>query len=111
MKKLNNKGFTLVEVLAVLVILVVIMTIAIPNISSSLERSKSKQNAAKKEMLESYAELYISDNGILDATIKLSDLVDYGYASNDDLVDADGDRIIGCIKCENSNCSFIDNEC
>ena len=58
MKKLNNKGFTLVELLAVLVILIAIMSIAIPSISSSLERSKSKQDTAKQKILESAAELY-----------------------------------------------------
>ena len=41
MKKLNKRGFTLIELLAVLVILVVIMAIAIPSITSSIERSKN----------------------------------------------------------------------
>ena len=62
MKKLNNKGFTLVELLAVLVILVVIMSIAIPSISSSLERSKGKQEESKHKILESAAELYVTDH-------------------------------------------------
>ena len=34
MKKLNKKGFTLVELLVVLVILAVIMSIAIPSVTS-----------------------------------------------------------------------------
>ena len=62
MKKLNNKGFTLVELLAVLVILVAIMSIAIPSISSSLERSKGKQEESKHKILESAAELYVTDH-------------------------------------------------
>lgn len=61
-KKLNNKGFTLVELLAVLVILIAIMTIAMPTISSSLERTKEQQNQARYEVLESAAELYVTDN-------------------------------------------------
>ena len=44
MKKMNRKGFTLIELLAVLVILVVIMAIAIPSVTSSIERSKDKEN-------------------------------------------------------------------
>ena len=60
--ELNNKGFTLVELLAVLVILIAISSIAIPTISSSLERSKDKQNKAKEKLLLSAAELYITDH-------------------------------------------------
>lgn len=59
---MNNKGFTLVELLAVLIILTVIMGVAIPSISSSLERTKAKQNKAKEEMLLSYAEEYVTDH-------------------------------------------------
>lgn len=61
MKK-NNKGFTLIELLAALVILTAIMSIAIPSISSSLERTKVKQDATKKKLLESAAELYVTDH-------------------------------------------------
>lgn len=60
--KLNNKGFTLVELLAVLVILIAISSIAIPAISSSLDRSKVKQSKAKEKLLLSAAELYVTDN-------------------------------------------------
>ena len=38
--KLNNKGFTLVELLAVLAILITILLVAIPSITSSLSRSE-----------------------------------------------------------------------
>lgn len=57
-KKLNKKGFTLVELLVVLVLLAVIMTIAIPSVTSSIERSKDKQKNSKIELLVSAAELY-----------------------------------------------------
>ena len=40
---MNKKGFTLVELLGVIVILSIVMLIAIPNISSTLERSKRDQ--------------------------------------------------------------------
>ena len=61
-KRLNQKGFTLVELLAVLVILITIMGIAIPTISSSLERTKAKQNQARYKVLETTAEMYVTDN-------------------------------------------------
>ena len=62
MKKLNDKGLTLIELLAALVILTAIMTIAIPSISSSLERTKAKQDKTKYKILESAAELYVTDH-------------------------------------------------
>lgn len=61
-KRLNQKGFTLVELLAVLVILVAIMGIAIPTISSSLERTKTKQNESRYKVLETAAEQYVTDH-------------------------------------------------
>ena len=60
-KKLNNKGFTLVELLGVIVILIAILLIAIPSVTSSIERSKNSQLENKKELIISAAELYISD--------------------------------------------------
>ena len=51
--KLNNKGFTLIELLAVIVLLIAISAIAIPSITASIERSKDKQDDAKKRIIES----------------------------------------------------------
>ena len=42
----NKKGFTLIELLAVLVILSIVMSIAIPNIISTLEKSKKETYVA-----------------------------------------------------------------
>ena len=41
-KKLKKKGFTLVEVLAVIVILGIIMIISIPSVFSTLETARKK---------------------------------------------------------------------
>lgn len=104
MKKLNNKGFTLVELLAVLVILVAIMGIAIPTISSSLERTKAKQNEAKHRILESAAEQYVTDykntiyNRLGSETkcyFAIGDLS--AYLSSDDMKDADGNDLTGYV--------------
>lgn len=101
MKKMDNKGFTLVELLAVLIILIAIMSIAIPSISSSLERSKDKQNEARKKVLESAAELYVTDhkNTIADGDcISLETLTNGNYIDEDATLDADGNLFTGCIK-------------
>ena len=85
MKKLNNKGFTLVELLAVVVILVIIMLVAIPNISSSIERRKIKNEAKMKEIIISAGESYANNQAPLKycdyafCVMRVSDLVDKGY--------------------------------
>lgn len=119
-KKLNNKGFTLVELLAVLVILIAIMSIAIPSISSSLERSKDKQNSAKIRLVKSAAELYVTDykNKISSSTcyIDVDQLINEGYISNDDILDSDSEvRLVESVvfnKSDNSYCVLgYDNSC
>ena len=98
MKKMNNKGFTLIELLAVLVILIAIMSIAIPSISSSLDRTKAKQSSAKEKIIESAAELYVTDhkNNIPtsgECYIAVQTLVDEHYLSSDELKDSDGEKM------------------
>ena len=102
---MNNKGFTLIELLAVLVILTAIMGIAIPSISSSMERTKSKQDKAKYRVLESMAEVFVADHkqsvytkmgGASSVNICLSDLEE--YLPDDALKLSDGSEINGYIK-------------
>lgn len=98
-RKLNRKGFTLVELLAVLVILIAIMAIAIPTISSSLERTKVKQDRSRIKVIESAAELYVSDhkNDIYttlgsgdECFIKISDI---DYLTSEEMEDSDGNSL------------------
>lgn len=103
MKKLNNKGFTLIELLAVLVILIAIMSIAIPSISSSLDRTKEKQRSAKEKIIESAAELYVTDykNNIPTSGycyIFVKTLVSENYLSADEAKDSDGNEMGGAVK-------------
>lgn len=126
--KLNNKGFTLVEILAVLVILVAIMAVAIPSITSSIERSKEKQNKAKIKMLESFAEVYVTnhryavDKNLKDEEscyIEIDKLKKESYFKEDAVVDADGEEIKGIIvftkpntyKYQRENFGEIKNSC
>lgn len=62
MKKLNNKGFTLVELLAVIVVLAIIMIIAIPSVLKSM--NNAKKGAFKIEaqkVLNTAQQIYESD--------------------------------------------------
>ena len=60
--KLNNKGFTLVELLAAMVILAAIMLIAVPNIMGILNNSKADAYVEDAKKLLSLAEYKIRAN-------------------------------------------------
>lgn len=59
---MNRKGFTLIELLGVIVILVTILLVAIPSVSSTLERKKLKDLELKKESVISAGEIFASNN-------------------------------------------------
>lgn len=99
--KLNNKGFTLVELLAVVVIMLAISVMAVSSISSSIERNKKKQTAAKIKVIESSAEVYYNDHkNVLSGKNCLS-LGKLGL-SDKEMRDADGNVFNGCISLNNN---------
>ena len=115
--RINNKGFTLVELLAVIVILLAISVIAIPNITASLERNKNKMSESQKKLIASSAELYISENkntityysSFVEGTccLSINTLESTGYLSSDDLKDANGNVISGYINYINNKYEFV----
>ena len=74
MKK--KKGFTLVELLAVIVILAVILIIAMPKISDVIKNSKEASLETTAKLIASQAEKKYTENQALDnsSTIKCSDV-------------------------------------
>ena len=58
----NKKGFTLVELLAVIVILGIIMTVSIPAISKWINRSKNESLESQKQTLLMAGEAYAQGN-------------------------------------------------
>ena len=81
MKKKN--GFTLVELLAVIVILAVILIIAMPKISDVIKNSKESSLETTAKLIASQAEKKYTENQVLDnsSTIKCSDVAK--ISSND----------------------------
>ncbi|MEG1506093.1 MAG: type II secretion system protein, partial [Bacilli bacterium] len=61
MKKSNNKGFTLVEVLAVIAVLAVVIGISIPVFFKVKESTLEKQFENVKTEIENKAEKYAKD--------------------------------------------------
>jgi hypothetical protein bcoam_14499 len=88
MKELNKKGFTLVELLVVIVILGVIMSIAIPSITSSIERSKDKQKTQIIKLIESAGELYVDKHkNTVTPPITLNQLIEDGLITKEEMKD------------------------
>ena len=59
---MNNKGYTLVELLAVFVVLGVTIMISVPIISSVINTSKEKSYNEQVKILEEAARTYMSRN-------------------------------------------------
>ena len=109
---LNNKGFSLVELLAVLVILATILIIAIPSISSSLNKSEEQELEKRKQLVLSEVEIKIDDvkscSGVnLQTGVSFSKLSsDCNIVTSDDIKD-----IESCIIKYNGNNELVVEDC
>ncbi len=54
MKKMNKKGFTLVELLAVIVVLAIILVIAVPRILDVIESARKESLGRSAQMVANY---------------------------------------------------------
>ena len=87
-----KKGFTLVELLAVIVVLSMIMALGIGVISSSAKDTNDKIYETKKTNIENAAILYGQDN-FKSEKITVSGLADAGYIKYD-TIDDKGNGIV-----------------
>lgn len=78
MKK--DRGFTLVELLGVIVILALLLTIAVPNVIALSQRIRRDMYCTKVQTIESAAKMYGNDNidGFVNNQMEIyvSDLID-----------------------------------
>jgi len=85
----NKEGLTLIELIAVLVILGIIAAIAIPTIGNTINQQKERAAEAEWSAIQSAAALYIAQNSS-DLEISMDDLYNNNYISeNVVLTDAD----------------------
>lgn len=79
----NKKGLTLIELLAILVIVGIIAAIAIPAINSTIDRSKTKADTATQELIKDAAMRYALENNLTAGeTVNVSKLVSDGYLND-----------------------------
>ena len=82
---MKKNGFTLTEILAVVIILSLLMLIIAPNLLNNIKNKQNKITEAQKQMIEEaanlYAESYFSEDD--NVCITVGDLIDYGFLNND----------------------------
>lgn len=90
---MKNKGFTLTELIGVIVLLGIIALIAVPVINSTITNSKSKaynaqvnalQDAGKKWGVEN-TKLLPADNS--SCNVSIAELITQGYIEDDKIID------------------------
>lgn len=81
----NKKAFTLVELLAVIIILGIILVLAVPRVTTMINKYRDNAEARQKDLISSAAEKYMVfeeitfEGATTEIEIKLSDLVSKGY--------------------------------
>ncbi len=105
----NNNGFTLVEMLAVIVLIAVLSVVAVSTYRGISESSKKKTLEAKIQQIETAAEKWARENNITNRmSISVNTLVVEGYLSADE-VGTDGLALIkNPVNGKNMICNTID---
>ena len=75
----NERGLTLIELLAVVVILAIIAAIAIPAIGGLMDNTKKDAHVANAQQMVSSARLYLTGDKIDEPSVTLGDLIKGGY--------------------------------
>ena len=122
--RLNNKGFTLIEVLLVVAILSVLALIMIPTVGNLIEQNRSDNFNNLKNSIISAAKLHVSDNryslgiscqsGDPSFNVTLRELVDEGSLSENVIdprdkqaVDLDGNYVTVTYDCNTKEFSYV----
>lgn len=86
---MNNKGFTLIELIGVILILALLAIIVFPNILSSISKNEKTLDEDNKKLIIANAKEYVGDNTNLFVKksgnvycIKVSTLSENGYTTN-----------------------------
>ena len=88
MKKINEKGFTLIEIIITLAIVITITTVAVGSYIGISSQKKKEEWSLVKKQIETAAEQYVSTNKFMYEELDVLNNI-YAYVSVGTLVEAD----------------------
>ena len=86
---MNNKGFTMVELLATIGVLAIVITIAVPSVISVSKQIKNNMYKARIKLIESNAKLCVEDGKCTPVSgdrLYLGTIKGKGYLKKEDLI-------------------------
>lgn len=87
---MNNKGFTMVELLATIGVLAIVITIAVPSVISVSKQIKNNMYKARIKLIESNAKLCVEDGKCTPSgtgdRLYLGTIKGKGYLKKEDLI-------------------------
>ena len=116
---MNKKGFTLVELIAIIALLAMITAIAVPNIKKEVTQNETQQNKVKNETIENavkiYASKYYADR-LAKKKVNCNIYFTFEQMEKDGLISIDdleckGDNWIGVEFLEGSAKYYTDADC
>ena len=110
---MNKKGFTLVEVVIVVVILGIIIGLAVPSYIAVSNNIKEKNYNQKMDNIKSKALEYATDNNVESITIPVKALIEEGYLAEENPDNGDNEKITnplgGYLDCANIDIVRVDD--
>ena len=104
----NNKGFTLTELLAVIVIISILSVAAISGYSTMTRNSKKKTYESKVQSIENAAIKFANDSNLnTSTTITVNKLVVEGYLQPDESTETGLASILNPVNNENMICNLV----
>ena len=94
---MKKNGFTLVELLSIVVILGIIVVVALPQISGSIGSKKEKQYNKIVKIVENAGKVYLIENGTMDS-VSIDKLIESDYLTSGLKNPINNTPLTGCVK-------------